>query len=552
MTQARQRIKRYISPLAYGSITGAIVGATLVLFLILSRIVINFTFGLYKGADGALCVVCILILTLLCCFLTALIQTLCPAAKGSGIPLAEGTARGMLRVKWLAAAAGLVAGSLLAFLSGMPLGSEGPSIGVGGLIGEGVGKAAKKPVEFRRYLITGGACAGLATAFNAPLTGLCFAFEETHRRFSPYIMAASLSAVVVSVLVSQAAFYGFSKIPYLSGLGVKAGFCLLPFLKQTAYKTVVDCLKMCGVALICGGACAGLGIGFNRLTAVLNKLFNKIKNAALRLLPAFLLVAVAGLPLYLSVGSGEASVAEITTDSAFWLIATVLIIRFVTTSTASGASATGGLFLPMIAVGGLTGTIIAKISLGLGLDGAYAANVTVMCISAFFAASVRAPITAIALSVELTASFVNLLPCVIAIAAATIIADLANCEPLYERMLHDLVSSAPLGGNAKSLKVRGRLRENSVIAHRRVRDIMWPYNSLVTELYRDGKELVPDGETILEPNDEIVIRAENVDTDMFYAQLREYISIDSDTASPSAPKKIEKTIESTAHNIYKL
>ena len=273
-------------PLLYGSIVGAICGIAVALFTVCAKIVYAFTFGLYGMSDTALVAVCIVILALLCCMLTAIVQTLCPSAKGSGIPLAEGCARGMLRVKWLRTLAALIAGSLLAFASGLPLGGEGPSVCIGGMIGEGVGKTAKKPVEFRRYLIAGGASAGLAAAFNAPLTGICFAFEETHRRFSPYILASSLSAVIFAVIFSQSAFYGFSFVPYLGSLGIASGACVLPFLKPVTPHGA-NVFTLCVVALFAGILCAALGTAFNRAIELFGKLFSKVHNPVLRLLPVF-------------------------------------------------------------------------------------------------------------------------------------------------------------------------------------------------------------------------------------------------------------------------
>lgn len=524
MIKLNRKAGRSVLPtLVYGLITGVICGAFLALFLTCSRVVIDFAFGLYEHTSGALAAVCIVTLALLCCLLTAVIQTLCPSAKGSGIPLAEGCARGILRVKWLSSAASLIAGSLLGFLCGMPLGSEGPSIGVGGLIGEGVGKAAKKPTELRRYLITGGGCAGLAAAFNAPLTGVCFAFEETHRRFSPYILAAALASVIGAVITSQLAFFGLGQIPYLKELGIAAGSCQLSFLKQTPFANVIDMFKVCGAAVVCGTACAACGIGFNRITELLSKLFGKIKSTTLRLLPAFLLAAVCGLSLFMLAGSGEATLKEVSTNTTVWLLITVLVVRFITTAVASGSGATGGLFLPMIAIGGLVGTIAAKACIACGMNEAYTSNIVIMCICAYFASSVRAPITAIALSVELTFSFVNLLPCVIAIAVATLLTEISGTEPLYERMLDGLGKTVCT--SKECITVRGVITEKSPVCFKRVENVLWPHNCIVTELNRNGDSLVPDGNSTILPNDELTVRAENVDHDSFFEQIKEYIQI---------------------------
>ncbi|MDE6293529.1 MAG: chloride channel protein, partial [Clostridiales bacterium] len=414
----RAKLLNAIQPLLYGCLTGIICGAVIALFLVCARVVCSFAFGVYALERTPLAVICTLILVLLCCLFVAVMQALNPSCKGSGIPLAEGCARGMLKVKWLRTAAMLIAGSLLAFLSGMALGSEGPSIGVGGLIGEGVGRVGKKPVQFRRYLITGGASAGLAVAFNAPLTGVAFALEETHRKFAPGILLAAFSAVVPAVMISQLIFWGFSHVPYLSGLGIKSGSAALHFLAQAEYKTIADLFKVCGVAAIGGILCAFLAAAFNCCIFLLGRLFGKIKSNTLRLLPAFLLTAVLGLCLYYVIGSGERTFENVfegtfghtSANIAMGMLILLLLMRFVMTVTASGSGATGGLFLPMIAIGGIFGTIIAKVAVYCGMSEAFVPNVIMMTISAFYAASAGAPISAIVLSVELTMSFANLLP----------------------------------------------------------------------------------------------------------------------------------------------
>lgn len=510
----------------YGCITGVICGGLLALFLTCARIVLSFSFGLYSVCDTPLMIVCIVTLALICCLLTAVLQTLCPSCKGSGVPLAEGCARGMLRVKWLSTAAALIAGSLLSFVCGMPLGSEGPSIGVGGLVGDGIGRTAKKPVEFRRYLITGGASAGLAVAFNAPLTGIAFALEETHRRFSPSIILAACSSVISAVIVSQAAFYGFGHIPYLNELGIRAGFVALPFLSQSQITSPRDWALLSAIAVVCGLVCGGFAICFNTAILSLNKLFSRVKSATLRLAPAFCIMLIFGLSLRNSVGSGEAVLESVSHNTEFWLLLALLLARFIMTVVASGASATGGLFLPMIAIGGLIGTITAKTCILCGMPGIYAPNIVMLCISAYFAASVRAPISAVALSLELTASFSNLLPCVIAVGAAMIIAGLTRTPPLYERMMENLQSAAPLPAGSKNITVRGVVGIGSPVCKKRIRDILWPYNSLVTELDRNGEEIVPDGETTLLAGDRLTVRAERVDPEFFDSQMREYITTD--------------------------
>lgn len=519
------RLKRMPRLVAACLITGIFAGAFVALFLTCAKVVMSFIFARYAERNDALTAVCIVTLALLCCFAAAIVQTLCPSAKGSGIPLAEGAARGMLRVKWLRTAAALTVGSMISFACGMPLGSEGPSVGVGGLLGDGVGKAAGLTYRERRFLMTGGSSAGLAAAFNAPLTGVCFAFEEAHRRFSPSILAAAFTAVAAAVATSQAIFYGFGQIDYLADLGIDVGFTVLPFLKQTA-PTATDTLLLGGIATALGAACAAIGVAFNRAIDALGKLFSKVRSPLIRLLPAFATATCFGLILPTTVGSGEASLEELTATASFGLITAVLAMRAVSTATASGAGATGGLFLPMIAVGGLTGTLAAKLCLMCGLNAEYAPNIIMICVAAFFAASVRAPLTAITLTLELTASFTNLLPTAVAVAVAAMIAGAAKTEPLYERMMESMQAEANKI-NAKRLTsatITGTITALSPALGKRIRDVFWPYNSLVAELKRGEREIVPDGETLLALGDVITVKAEQVLPEEFMPEITELLT----------------------------
>ncbi len=522
-----------VKPFLFGCITGIIGGIVTSLFSVCAKIVSAYSLGLYDAARrGALGIMCVAMLVLVTCLVAAQIQTFFPRSKGSGVPLTEGCARGIFRVKWLRTAAALIGGSTLSFLCGVPLGSEGPSIAGGGLIGGSVGetKPARRDPELQRYLITGGASAGLAVAFNAPLTGVAFALEETHRRFSPGILLAAFSAVVPAVLVSQLIFWGFGHIPYLAAAGVSAGAAILPSFIQNGFDDAGIFFAVCGIAAVCGALAAAVGIAFNRLSFLFGKLFSRVRNSALRLLPIFTLTVICGLILPTSIGSGEAALHSASTSTATWLLFILFAVRFVLPVLASGAGATGGLFLPMIAIGGLFGLRASKLCVYIGLPEAYVGNIVMLCVAAFFAASVRAPISAIFMAVELTASFSNLLPCAIAVAVATAIGGLTRTAPLYERMMEDMAQSASPDSRAADLVLVGTVSAASALCGKRIRDILWPYNSLVTELVReDGTVIVPDGETVVLNGDKLTVRADDVIADEFISRIQDYLIIPQST-----------------------
>ncbi len=79
----------------------------------------------------------------------------------------------------------------LAVASGLPVGPEGPLIHIGAAIGSALSQGHSTTMGFstsmfkrfrnpkdKRDFVTAGVSVGVATAFNAPIGGLLFAFEE--------------------------------------------------------------------------------------------------------------------------------------------------------------------------------------------------------------------------------------------------------------------------------------------------------------------------------------------------------------------------------------
>src|SRR6201996_4515899 len=124
----------------------------------------------------------------------ALVHWVEPHAEGSGIPRVEAIADGrtgpgrfrVLPVKYI--------GGLLAIGGGLALGREGPSVQMGGTAAVIVATLTRRNSADLRVLVAGGAAAGLATAFNAPIAGGVFVLEELIKRFDPRTTIATLVA----------------------------------------------------------------------------------------------------------------------------------------------------------------------------------------------------------------------------------------------------------------------------------------------------------------------------------------------------------------------
>ncbi|MEK6190220.1 MAG: chloride channel protein, partial [Carnobacterium alterfunditum] len=106
-----------------------------------------------------------------------------PNIKGSGIPQVEGQVQGVVHTSWWSILWKKFVSGLLAIGFGLFLGREGPSIQLGASIGSGVSKLTKGDEIEENVLLSSGAGAGLAAAFNAPIAGLLFVLEEVHHNF---------------------------------------------------------------------------------------------------------------------------------------------------------------------------------------------------------------------------------------------------------------------------------------------------------------------------------------------------------------------------------
>lgn len=421
----KNKISTIARLISRGILSGATCGLAVALFNVCAKVLYAFAINGYEKANAPFAVVCIICISFLCLLVMAIIQTLCPLSKGGGIPLAKKSASGILKIKWLRTAAALTIGSFCGFASGLPLGGEAPSIGIGAMIGGTFSNKTLTDKTEKNILITANASAGLSTAFFAPVSGLCFAFEEIHGKRNALTVVTTALTIVTAVTISQLIFWGLSTIEYFSSVGVKPFAAALHFLTlQPLSLSQVGILSL--VAIACGTTCAVIGFSFKKLIVQASTAFGSIKNNLLRLLPAFAIACVCGLLLPQTVGNGEHTFEFARQNPSTAVLLVLLITRIITTAVASGSKSTGGLLLPTIAIGSIIGVIITRLATTIGLETALTNHIICMCIFAFIASTGKTPITAMAMSIELTQSPYNALPCTIAIIVAYLLSSVFN------------------------------------------------------------------------------------------------------------------------------
>ncbi|MGN1394018.1 MAG: H(+)/Cl(-) exchange transporter ClcA [Succinivibrionaceae bacterium] len=359
-----------------------------------------------------------------------------PEASGSGIPEIEGAMIDLRPVKYKQLLPVKFFGGLLSLSSGMIVGREGPSIQIGGNLGAMVSDKLKFTQTEFHTLLAAGAAAGLASAFNAPLAGILFVIEELRPQFKfsfstlqAVAIAVLFSTIIRDLIVDNNAVFA---IPVFENVGI---FSLPSF-------------------LILGVAAGFFGVFFNKGISLFQDLYQYLHRGILWKHVAIVAI-VAGIfgmlsfynPFYGNSGMGYISSWIVSKESlGFWF--TLIFIRIIGIFLCFSSGVPGGIFAPSLAVGTLLGGGIGIFINELGLTDI---NPSVMCIAgmaAFFAASVRSPVTGIILVCEMTNNFYCLLPMMVASYTSIYIAGLLNGRPIYVQLLERTLR---MSGNKKAL-----------------------------------------------------------------------------------------------------
>lgn len=464
----------------------------------------------------------LIIMVLLAGIISTIIR-IAPQTAGSGIVQVKGFLLGQVKLKWLRNLLGKFFGTIIAIGAGLSLGRQGPAIQMGASIGQGISRMLGRLRVEEKYLVTSGAGAGLAAAFNAPLAGVVFALEEVHKSFSPAALMSTMGAALSADFVMRQ-FFGTKPVLDISGI---------PILPQKYY------LLLLGLGIFCGI----IGVLFNRFLILSYKFYSKLNSLFFPKLwtPLIPLVMAAILGYYLPqvLGGGESFITSLAKHNyALSFLLVVILVKFAFTMLSAASGAPGGLFLPMLVLGALAGNIYGNIIGSTELI----PNFVVFAMAALFTAVVKAPITGSILITEMTGSFQHLLPVIIVCMVAYLISDLLKTEPIYDD-LYRLTVTAPeehkktkiketyLGENSnlqtkeggkevntakESYKESGKTVIEEVVCSRsslqgkKIKNIDWPPGCLIISIRRGEEEMIPRGDTTILAGDFLYILVDHV------------------------------------------
>lgn len=497
----------------FGSVTGVLTAVVITLYKLCAKHVIAFSETGYHYLKEHLYFAPIVMAAL---FSAAVIFAYCykkqPNLRGGGIPTSIGILRGIVAFHWLKNLIGTFFLSLISFLIGVPLGNEGPSVQMGTAIGRGsVFASAKKHRAWDRYSMTGGACAGFSVATGAPISGIMFAIEEAHQRISPMIVIVASTAVMFAYITTEI----LASVFHVSTT-------LFPKMQLISLS-----VKDVWIPVVIGIAVGIFAVLFLRYYRMINTLFNKkLKKIPHRYKIAFvfLITFILGLCSYSFISTGhELMLSLFDNSTAIYMLILILAVRSTLTLCANTNSITGGVFVPILALGAVLSSILGK-AMGsiFGLNNEYYVIILVLGITACISGMMKMPLTAILFSVEALSCYENILYVIMASAVAFIITEIFGVQSINDSVLENKVEELNEGKASKVIDTFVTVQNDSFAVGKQIRDIFWPANLFVLSLQHDeihGAQVDEHGGKVIREGDILHVRYSTFDEPQTKAEL---------------------------------
>ena len=427
--------------LLVGSLTG-LLGAFFQIALARFADLKNMLMGLLSGIANMPLVASIILSAVMVFLALLLVRKVAPETGGSGVQEIEGALDGVRPVRWKRVIPVKFLAGLLSLGSGLVMGREGPTIQMGGNLGKMVSDIFKVEKDDTHTLIASGAGGGLAAAFNAPLAGILFVFEEMRPEFKynflsvqSVIIACASADIVLRIFLGQQPDIDMSMLP-------------------------APPLKSLWLFLIFGFLFGIFGFIFNKLLVATLNFFTNLKGWLFTFTGIFVGGLIGALVWFFpdTIGGGYVVIPKALSGSIPVMILLLLfVVRFGTTMISYGSGATGGIFAPMLALGTLFGMWFGNMSHSWLPDLVTRPEIfAVAGMAALFCATVRAPLTGIVLTIEMTGNYWMILPLIITCMTASIVAQGLGGKPIYTVLLKrtlDLAKAKEASMDAKPADV---------------------------------------------------------------------------------------------------
>lgn len=305
-------------------------------------------------------------------------------------------------------------GTWLVMALGISVGREGPCIQMGASTAMSIMRGERQNAVKRRFYILSGCAAGLAAAFSAPFSGICYVYEVMKEKIGRFLLLFMLAGSF-GVYVSEIQIFGL-------GTMLPLGPTPLPSLKLF-------------LLLVPLGILVGLvGIAYNYCIRYSLRMYGQEKRIPIYLMPIFPFLAAALMVLFFPAITGEGLTIFSSMQSGSPLISYLclfLAAKLLFTAFCYGSRIPAGLMVPILCLGGVMGGVYGNCCIFFGLMPLeYVNGFIVMGMAGAFAAAERAPITGLVLTLEMTGAWITAPGMLLVAAIASLCGRLANVQKL--------------------------------------------------------------------------------------------------------------------------
>jgi CIC family chloride channel protein len=350
-----------------------------------------------------------------------LVRYVFPEARGSGINQTKAALyihNGYISTRTVV---GKFLLSALAIGSGHSLGPEDPSLQIGAGVASQISRRFGLSRARLRVFAPIGAAAGLAAAFNAPISAILFVIEEVIGNWSAAVLGSIVLSAISSVVVARW-FWGAQpmfRIPVVN---------------------LVDPRELMAYAVL--GIVGGIAsLAFTKALGWLRPLLRRQPANWQLVQPAaagFLVGCIGYFGLPQVMGAGYDAIDQAMHAEFAWKMLLLLALFKIIATTLSFSSGTpGGMFAPTLFIGAMLGASVGTFEHHFfphltGSIGSYA----LVGMGVLFAAFLRAPLTSVFMVMEVSGNYSIVLPVILANTIAYLLSRSIQPIPVFEIFTH--------------------------------------------------------------------------------------------------------------------
>ncbi len=309
--------------------------------------------------------------------------------------------------------------SSIAIGSGHSLGPEDPSLQIGAGVASIIARKFGMSRQKLRVFAPIGAAAGLAAAFNAPISAILFVIEEVIGQWSAAVLGSIVLAAISSVVVERR-FHGAA--PIFS-------------IPTVTFRNTRELIAYAVLGVV-GGLFA---VAFSRAIGYLRPRLRSLPRASQWCQPAVagVLVGLIGYFGFVQVmGRGYGAIDQAMHGVFAWkFLLALAVLKLVATTLSYSSGTPGGMFAPTLFIGAMLGAGVGSFEKFFfphltGTVGSYA----LVGMGVLFAGFLRVPLTSVFMVLELGGNYGIIVPVILANTIAYLIGRSLQPVPVFEML----------------------------------------------------------------------------------------------------------------------